>query len=39
MSWKNIEKEIGVLIMTRQYQPERRSMDEMRMDGDRERCP
>ena len=36
VSWKNIEKEIGVLIMTGEYQPERSSMDEMIMDGDRE---
>src|SRR5699024_7635866 len=36
VSWKDVEKEIGVLIMTGEYQPERRSMDEMTMDGDRE---
>lgn len=36
VSWKNVEKEIGVLIMTGEYQPERNSMDEMTMDGDRE---
>lgn len=36
VSWKDVEKEIGVLIMTGEYQPESRSMDEMTMDGDRE---
>ena len=36
VSWRDVEKEIGVLIMTGEYQPERRSMDEMTMDGDRE---
>lgn len=36
VSWKNVEKEIGVLILTGEYQPERNSMDESTMDGDRE---
>ncbi len=36
VSWKAIEKEIGVLIMTGEYQPEHQSLDEIGMDGDRE---
>ena len=36
ISWKSVEKEIGVLIMTGEYQPERQSLDEIAMDGDRE---
>ncbi len=36
VSWKNIEKEIGVLIMTGDYQPERPRIDELAMDGLRE---
>ena len=36
VSWKNIESEISILIMTGEYQPERQSLDEMVMDGDRE---
>ena len=36
ISWKTVEKEIGVLIMTGEYQPERQSLDEIAMDGDRE---
>ena len=36
VSWKNVEKEIGVLILTREYQPERPRIDELAMDGLRE---
>ena len=36
ISWGIVEKEIGVLIMTGEYQPERQSLDEIAMDGDRE---
>ena len=36
ISWGTVEKEIGVLIMTGEYQPERQSLDEISMDGDRE---
>lgn len=36
VSWKSIEQEIGILIMTGEYQPERRMSDELAMDGDRE---
>ena len=36
ISWGTVEKEIGVLIMTGEYQPERQSFDEISMDGDRE---
>lgn len=36
VSWKNIEKEIGVLIMTGEYQPETPRFEEMSMDGIRE---
>ena len=36
VSWKNIESEIGILIMTGEYQPERQRVDEIAMDGDRE---
>ena len=33
VSWKNIEKEIGVLIMTGEYQPETPRMEDIAMDG------
>lgn len=36
VSWKNVEKEIGVLILTGEYQPERPRIDELAMDGLRE---
>lgn len=36
VSWKSIEKEIGVLILTGEYQPERVRLDEIAMDGVRE---
>ncbi|MEG0722064.1 MAG: helicase, partial [Lachnospiraceae bacterium] len=36
ISWGTVEKEIGVLIMTGEYQPERQSLDEISMDADRE---
>lgn len=36
VSWANIEKEIGVLIMTGEYQPERPRLDELAMEGARE---
>ena len=36
VSWKNIEKELGVLIMTGEYQPETPRIDELAMDGLRE---
>ena len=34
--WKNIEKEIGVLIMTGEYQPETPRLEDIAMDGVRE---
>ena len=36
VSWKDIEKEIGVLILTGEYQPEMPKIDELIMDGLRE---
>ena len=36
VSWKDIEKEIGVLILTGEYQPETPRIDELAMDGLRE---
>ena len=36
VSWKDIEKELGVLIMTGEYQPETPRIDELAMDGLRE---
>ena len=36
VSWKNIEKEIGVLIMTGEYQPEKPRFEDIAMDGIRE---
>ena len=36
VSWSAIEKEIGALILTGEYQPERPRIDEMAMDGFRE---
>ena len=36
VSWKNVENEIGVLILTGEYQPERPRIDELAMDGLRE---
>ena len=36
VSWKDIEKELGVLIMTGEYQPETPQIDELAMDGLRE---
>ena len=36
VSWKDIEKEIGVLILTGEYQPEMPRIDELAMDGLRE---
>ena len=36
VSWKNVEKEIGELILTGEYQPERPRIDELAMDGLRE---
>ncbi len=36
VSWKNIEKEIGILIMTGEYQPERPRFEDIAMDGLRE---
>ena len=36
VSWKEIEKEIGALILTREYQPEIPRIDELAMDGLRE---
>ena len=36
ISWKSVESEIGVLILTGEYQPERIRLDEMTMDGTRE---
>lgn len=36
VSWKSIEQEIGILIMTGEYQTEKRMIDELAMDGDRE---
>lgn len=36
VSWKDIEKEIGVLILTGEYQPEIPRIDELAMDGLRE---
>ena len=36
VSWKNIEKELGALILTGEYQPETPRIDELAMDGLRE---
>ena len=36
VSWKDIEKELGVLILTGEYQPETHRIDELAMDGLRE---
>ena len=36
VSWKDIEKELGVLIHTGEYQPETPRIDELAMDGLRE---
>ena len=36
VSWKDIEKELGVLIFTGEYQPETPRIDELAMDGLRE---
>ena len=36
VSWKDIEKELGVLILTGEYQPEVPRIDELAMDGLRE---
>ena len=36
VSWKNVEKEIGVLILTGEYQSETPRIDELAMDGLRE---
>ena len=36
VSWKDIEKELGVLILTGEYQPETPRIDEIAMDGLRE---
>lgn len=36
VSWRDIEKEIGILILTGEYQPEVSRIDEMPMDGVRE---
>ena len=36
VSWKDIEKELGVLILTGEYQPETPRIDELTMDGLRE---
>ncbi len=36
VSWKAVESEIGVLILTGEYQPERQRIDEVAMDGLRE---
>ena len=36
VSWKNIEKEIGVLIMTGEYQPETPRFEDIDMEGIRE---
>jgi len=36
VSWKNIEKELGALIFTGEYQPETPRIDELAMDGLRE---
>lgn len=36
VSWKNIEKEIGVLIMTGEYQPETPRFEDIEMEGIRE---
>ena len=36
VSWKDIEKELGVLILTGEYQPETPRIDELAMDGLRE---
>ncbi len=36
VSWKNIEKEIGVLIMTGEYQPEKPRFEDIAMDGVRD---
>jgi N12 class adenine-specific DNA methylase/adenine-specific DNA methylase len=33
VSWRNIEKEIGVLILTGEYQPERQRIDEIQAEG------
>lgn len=36
VSWKDIERELGVLILTGEYQPETSRIDELAMDGLRE---
>ncbi|WP_334305405.1 helicase-related protein [[Ruminococcus] lactaris] len=36
VSWKDIEKELGVLILTGEYQPDTPRIDELAMDGLRE---
>ncbi|NLE00035.1 MAG: DEAD/DEAH box helicase family protein [Fibrobacter sp.] len=36
VSWKNIEREIGVLIMTGEYQPEKPRYEDISIDGIRE---
>ena len=36
VSWKNIEKEIGVLIMTGEYQPEKPRFEDIPLEGIRE---
>ena len=36
VSWKDIEKELGVLILTGEYQPETPRIDELAMEGLRE---
>lgn len=36
VSWKDIEKELGVFILTGEYQPETPRIDELAMDGLRE---
>ena len=36
VSWKNIEKEIGVLIMTGEYQPEKPRFEDLVLEGTRE---
>ena len=36
VSWKNIEKEIGVLIMTGEYQPEKPRFEDIALEGIRE---
>ena len=36
VSWKNVEKEIGVLIMTGEYQPEKPRFEDIALEGIRE---